>query len=243
MRAVFWSLIVCLVGAVLASASESPVNPQTPPKVEKRKKKPDMPMGAAEESAARNFAKQHHPELLPILDHLKKERQREYRRAISDLHKAAARLAQWKKKNPTRYELELDAWKLRSRIQLLAAQVRLEPDDAKLLTAIRRALLEQADMQIAACEAERDRQAERLKQLEAHLRQLREGRLDRVNKQIEAWTRSKKHTAPKSVDRRPASKKSGGGRNPAESGKQEPRKPHPKTATPPPKKAAQQPKP
>jgi len=195
MRSLVWPLgIVLLWGAVAAGAEERPVRPSAPAKVEKPKKpgKPAARVGPQEEAAAREFARAHHPELLPILDHLEKNRPNEYRHAVAELNKTAARLAQLKAKEAARYELELKAWKLRSRVQLMAARLRLDPDDEALRGSLRRAMLEQADLEIATCEAERARQARRLEQLDEQIRRLRAQRESRVDRKIEVLTRAKK---------------------------------------------------
>jgi len=214
MRIFGWFLaMVLLAGAAMAAESGRAASGQgSPTKVEKAKNKPVKPphrFTSQEEKIARDFARRHHPELLLILDHLEESLPNEYRHAINDLNKTAKRIAQLKDRGSDRYEIELHAWKLRSRIQLLAAQLQLEPENAKLRGALREALLEQADLQIAACEAEQQRQVERLKRLEEQIRRLREERERRIEKQIEALTRPKKRADPQERAVQPPQKSSG----------------------------------
>ncbi|MBL9081285.1 MAG: hypothetical protein JNK76_05735 [Planctomycetales bacterium] len=75
------------------------------------------------EAAALTFVRAHHPELAELLDRLKTRRPQEYQKAVRELFRASERLAQSQEMQPLRYEMELNEWKLQSRIQLLVARM------------------------------------------------------------------------------------------------------------------------
>ena len=75
------------------------------------------------EAEALAFVREHHPELATVLEALKPRNPAEYRKAIGELSQVARTLAEVKARNPRRYELALDAWKAKSRVELLAAQL------------------------------------------------------------------------------------------------------------------------
>jgi hypothetical protein len=75
------------------------------------------------EAAALTFVRAHHPELAELLDRLKSRRPQEYQKAVRELFRASERLAQSQELQPQRYEMELNEWKLQSRIQLLVARM------------------------------------------------------------------------------------------------------------------------
>ena len=74
------------------------------------------------EAAAVTFVKQHHPELATLLETLKPMSPSEYRQAIRELFQVSEQLATIKDNDPRRYEINLDAWKAKSRVELLTAQ-------------------------------------------------------------------------------------------------------------------------
>ncbi len=80
-------------------------------------------------AAALAFVQQQQPELARLLDYLRKNQPRQYQRAVRELSRTAERLSQTRDRDPRRYELELQAWKARSRIDLLAAKWQVKPDD------------------------------------------------------------------------------------------------------------------
>ncbi len=101
----FLSLILVL--APLASLADSPAARPLPRFTEER------------EAAARHFVGKHLPELLPLLDDLKKAALVQYEREIRGIFQATELLAELQG-DPARYNLELRIWKAE---QLAAAQV------------------------------------------------------------------------------------------------------------------------
>jgi len=133
------------------------------------KKAPPIP--AEREAAAIQFIEQHQPELVRLLNHLRKSDPRQYQRAVRELMRTVERLNQTKQRDPQRYELELQLWKTRSRIDLLAAQWQMHPSD-ELRERLRAAVAQQLSQQRRLLTIERERLAQRQEKIDAQLQTL-----------------------------------------------------------------------
>ena len=94
---------------------------------QKQKKKSKTP----EEGAARNevlyqFVDQHHPSLRRLLNLLERKHPDQFRKAMRTLSTQYDRLAKTREKDPERYEIALELWKIRSRIEYVSAQLTVE---------------------------------------------------------------------------------------------------------------------
>ncbi len=83
---------------------------------------PVAPSFAEIETEAIEFVKEHHPELVSLLQLLKAMQQTEYETAIRDIVKSRKRLEVLEKREPATHAIELDGWKLQSKIDLLLAR-------------------------------------------------------------------------------------------------------------------------
>jgi len=83
-----------------------------------------QPQSAFEQSEADAiaFVQEHHPELVSLLQSLKSMRQREYEMAIREIVRTKKRLETLAKRETDLHGMELDAWKLKSKIDLLMAK-------------------------------------------------------------------------------------------------------------------------
>lgn len=117
-----------------------------------------------EESALR-FAKQHHPELARLLEQLRRKSSVEFKRGIREVHLAALRLDRFKEKQPARFKSELQTWKADSEIRLLSAKW-IVSSDKKLEKQIQTLLRKRQELRIEKLTTERERLAQRLKQLD-----------------------------------------------------------------------------
>lgn len=174
MALLFGALLFVLVPGVV-SAQQKP-----------RDKKPDKPaankslenrktpsgMNIAREAAALAFVHEHHPELESLLASLKARQPKQYEAAIRDLFRHSERLAGFQEKDSARYELELKAWKLQSRVQLLSATVLMSPQDEAAKSKLKETLVEQLHARRELLAHERDQAAKRLKKLDAQLEKL-----------------------------------------------------------------------
>lgn len=129
------------------------------------------------ELAALAFVEEHHPELARLLERLKRMSRAEYNRAIADLDKVRSGLENTRRRDPERYAVDLDAWKAKSKIDVLMAKLAAEDQpDPKLEQQLRDAFAAQVSVQIRQQNLERNRLLERVKVLDASLNRLeREG--------------------------------------------------------------------
>lgn len=136
------------------------------------------------EAAALTFVSAHHPELAPLLAHLKKSRPQEYQKAIRKLFNDSERLAHSREAQPRRYELELQEWKLSSRIELLVARLTMDRTPA-LEAELRKVLTEQLEVRRAMLVQERERNAQRLESLDKEIADLDANREQRLDEKFE----------------------------------------------------------
>jgi hypothetical protein len=176
------------------SAKETTVKQDSTGKQEstKRLSKLELPAFTAErEAAAITFVKMHHGELADLLARLKQHSRPEYEQAIRELFRTSERLAQWQEKNPHKYANELKTWQLGSRIQVLTAKLAMNADPI-LKQELRDALQEQQQLRRAQLQAERERAAARLADLDRELQKDMNVSVDQRLDQIVQGTQERK---------------------------------------------------
>jgi hypothetical protein len=82
------------------------------------------------EAAARFFVKKHLPDLLPLLEQLKKSAPERYRREVRDIFHATELLADLSDDAP-RHDLELKIWIAENRAQILIARLSTPAEDER----------------------------------------------------------------------------------------------------------------
>jgi hypothetical protein len=198
------------------SASESQAETPSTPKKEdpqpggaKRKQAKAQEAERAErETAALELAREHHEELIELLEQLKTNKPKQYQQAIQELWHASERLARIRQRDPDRYELELKAWKVDSRVRLLAAKLS-QNDDTLTQEQLKAALTERAEVRLRLKTLERDRVKSRFEALSAEIDKLQSHRDEQVqqayDKLLRAATKRKaKGPAPNAAARREA---------------------------------------
>ena len=123
---------------------------------------------AADPTAAVAFAVAHHPELVPLLDRLRKEAPGEFAAAVADLDRTRERLAKLRDKQPERHDAALAEWKLSSRIRLTLARLATNPS-AEAEEELRELVRQRAEARLVPLRAERDRITARLDKITAQL--------------------------------------------------------------------------
>lgn len=157
-----------------------------------RKEAKDSPVTPDKEAAVNAFVAEHHSELGELLRHLKAiKNQRPYERAIRELYTASERLAGLQKSDSGRYELELKAWKVKSRIQLLSARLTMK-DDEQLKHELKDALAEQYDLRREVLTMEKNRIQDRLQKLERDLADYDNRREEAIERQFQQLTATPK---------------------------------------------------
>ncbi len=204
-RRPYWSGLACAICAARSFASlrswpkkalpkRPPANrlcprrPKTHGARETKARKFELPgFTPQREAAALSFVREHHAELALLLGHLKGVKLKEYERAIRELFRSSERLAQIKDRDEDRYKIELQVWKLDSRIRLMAARLSMTPGDESLQEDLRAAFLRKTDLQLQRLELDRARAEARQRRLEASIEKLTEARerlADRSVKQL-----------------------------------------------------------
>ena len=169
-------------------------------------------MTAEREQAALDFVAEHHPKLAKLIAPLKDSNPREYQRAVKELFRTSERLAGIRTKDPARYELELDAWKLQSHVRLLAARMTMD-DDPEIEQELRAMLRKKADNQLKLLQNERESLQARLKQVETQIEQKFKSPDDYVQQEydrlLKRTDREKQAVVPKANPGKPAGGKKG----------------------------------
>lgn len=178
---------VLLVGGVLAQ--EKGENPAAPAKQASAKNKNELPITAEREAAVMTFVQQNHAELKELLNHLRDNRRKDYERAIRELSRDAERISQLKTRDAKQYELEIQAWTIKSRIQLLTAHLAMG-DNEEIRSQLRSLLNEQMDVRASLLKREKDRAQDRLAKIEQDLSRLENERQKIVENQLQVLTKS-----------------------------------------------------
>jgi len=172
---------------VSAAAAEKP-NPA--------KLKGEIPITAEREEAVMDFVQQNHAELKALLTHLRENRRKDYERAIRELSRDSERISQLKGRDEKQYELEIKAWTIKSRIQLLTAQLVMGDKD-EIRSQLKSLLNEQIDIRTTLMTRERERAAERVAKIDQELSRIQTERQRIVDNQLQMLTKSAKNSPPK----------------------------------------------
>jgi hypothetical protein len=166
-------------------------DPESAKSVKKAKPKRATEVTAEQEAEAVLFVRQHHGELAELLDHLRSSSPSDYQKAIRDLWHARDRLSQIEQRDRARYGLELDAWVVQSRIQLVVARLAMK-DSHALREELRVLLGQRVDVKLRLLLGERQRQLERLEKLDEQVDQYSTGRSEMIERQFQLLTKSSK---------------------------------------------------
>ncbi|MCS7167228.1 MAG: hypothetical protein RMI91_12945 [Gemmatales bacterium] len=124
---------------------------------------PNLPVFTEErEAAALTFVRRHYPDLLPLLERVRRSDVKRYQQEISEIFQLSEALTELRLHDERRYQLELEKWKTESKALVLVA---------RLSTA---QVAEKADLQ-----AELRESARRLVELDLELLRLRIEELER----------------------------------------------------------------
>ena len=153
------------------------------------------------EAAALTFARRHHAELVELLASLKPMDSARYASAIAELFQTSERLAKLKTRMPERYRIDLQVWKIDSRVRLLAARCANAMGD-EIRHEIRSLLMQRNELRAAQLEADQERMAARIQKLQQtidHLRsensQLADRELNRLLGTVRSRSEARKSTS------------------------------------------------
>lgn len=164
---VFGPLLLVAVIAAPATAIAQEATPSRGTSIDEKadRKSARIEISSAEQAAAMEFAKIHHPELFGLLEQLQKSRPDEFQKGIRDLHIQTQGIAKLKDRNPARYESQLEAWKLDSQIRVLVARWS-RSKEPELKAQVRTLLAERQQLRMKHIEQEEKRLQEQLRKLQ-----------------------------------------------------------------------------
>lgn len=149
---------------------------------------------AEREAAALVFVERHHPELGSLLERLKPMNEAEYEKAVVELFSLSETLAELSQRDPKRHELAIEAWKARSRVQLLTAQMAGEPSRrAERERALRVALADQLDVELRQQELDRENAQARLRKVEDNISRISRERDSLIEARFRALSNKSKN--------------------------------------------------
>src|SRR5262245_11199571 len=153
------SLLYAQTGTVSVPAGSPAASPANTKK--DAKARPRIAITPEREAAVLTFVQRNHAELADLLAELKTNDPDQYHRASHDNYRTTERIAQIQERDPLQYELEVAAWTAQSRVELLAARLKMGSSD-ELIKQLREALLNQNDAKVALLKHERQKAADRV---------------------------------------------------------------------------------
>jgi hypothetical protein len=141
------------------------------------------------EAAVLTFVQRNHPELADLLAHLKKSQPNEYEQAVRDLFRTTERLALIQERDPLQYELELAVWNAQSRVQILAARLKMGAT-GDVQNQLRAALVVQGQTRLALLKHDRQKAAERLTKIDKDIGRYESDREKIIDRQLQALIRA-----------------------------------------------------
>src|SRR5262245_8078165 len=153
------------------------------------KARPAIPFTPEREAAVLTFVQRNHAELADLLAALKTNEPEQYERAIRDIFRTTEPLAQIQERDLLQYELEIAAWTAQSRVELLAAKLKMESSE-ELIKQLREALKVQNSARVALLKHERQKAADRLSKLDSDIARFEGDRDEVVDRQLQVLVRS-----------------------------------------------------
>jgi hypothetical protein len=146
---------------------------------------PPQPALEQNEADAIAFVQEHHPELVSLLQSLKSMRKKEYEMAIREIVRTKKRLETLAKREADLYVMELEAWKLKSKIDLMMAKA-IARDKAFDKVVLRELLSQQVENQKKRWKQEQSTLIKRQEQLVELLGRTEGHEDERVDQQLSA---------------------------------------------------------
>jgi hypothetical protein len=157
------------------------------------------PRGDDREEEALAFVREHHPELATLLAPLKAMKPKEYERAIAELSRVSRTLGGLNAREPRRYEVGLEAWKAKSKADLVAAKWVNSPTP-ELESQLREALDNELAARLRQQELEQEIVRSRLKKIDESIDRLKNKRDTVIESRLRALRKkadAQRKTPPK----------------------------------------------
>lgn len=124
--------------------------------------------GKVTEAESLTFAREHHPELAQLLDTLRGMDRRHFDDALRDLSRDVERLMRMRDREPDRYPLSLELWKLESRIRLEVARYSTTGND-DFQTRLKPLIDQRREARVKLLQLDRTKAVERLNRIDEQL--------------------------------------------------------------------------
>lgn len=197
LAAAFALTLFCGTASALQSNSSDTIASQTKPKIEQGNKTDTKAavkkLPESRIAELRAFAKQHHPEIMPLLNFLAEKRPKKFDKVMIGFDRDVSNLEKAKQKSPEAYERGLAAWVNQSRIKLYAAQFKVAADEetaAKLQEKIKQLIAEKVDARIEYLEREQATALAKVKRLEKSIEAQKTAREATIQKRMTAATKN-----------------------------------------------------
>jgi hypothetical protein len=152
------------------------------------------------------FARENHPELVPLVNQLKKTRRTDYLRALRELNSASTRFGRLKERlTPEKYERQLAVWKLDSRIRLQLAKWSVK-NDSQIEADVKKSLTERNAIQQRQFEDELARVEERQARLKSLIQKLQSKSVDAEWERLSNSVARKNKTRKKAAEQKKAAR-------------------------------------
>ena len=136
------------------------------------------------ESHVLTFVDKHHPELRSVLMTLKEMENNSYRKAIRELEQTRAGLEMLRERQEDRYLLELEVWKIESRINLLLARYEQDPQGQDFEQQLQDLVTKQWELSVRERQYAITRLQKALENNREQLKQLQQNK----DQFVESWT-------------------------------------------------------
>jgi hypothetical protein len=149
------------------------------------------------ESLAVKFVEAHDPALASLLQVLKAMKPKEYETAINEITKTRKRLEQLQSRDKPLYEVDLEGWKLQSKIDMMMARA-VAKEQTLDEKALRELVKKRHENQVKRLRIEQDNLKTREKQIQESLERLQSNESDRLDQQLSALIKKVDAKKPKS---------------------------------------------
>jgi hypothetical protein len=192
-----WLAVLILIPGSAALAGDEAKPPA------KKAVAPAVPVSPERELEALAFVREHHPELAAVVTTLKTRSASEYQKAIGELAQVAGSLEAVRERNPARYPVLLDAWKAKSRVELIAAQLASNPSPERE-SELRQALEIKVDTEIARLRFDREQAEAVARKARLEIERLEKNRAAVIENRLRMLQPRPKPKPKSQVVRRPA---------------------------------------
>lgn len=166
-----------------AGAAKSPPPSASRKARNKSRAKERERIGPQRQQKLLGFVREHHPELENLLKTLQEKRPDKYRSAIRALNQSYERLLQLEG-DPKKYHAALRNWKLKSRIDLLAARIAIK-DNPQQREKLKKLVAQHVDARANQLRAEKKRLEQRMAKIDQQLARVGQNREQEVERQFE----------------------------------------------------------